>query len=167
MPNYMELLGEHYSGVGVTCDGDPTDYDNLTWTDGDALPTEATLDATDFECYKAAKVVALSASCVGDIVNGFQSVAGGLHAGPGKWYDSAMEDQINLMGSAAAGDTMDFPCRDTQGGSKNYVEHTHLQLEAVLQDGRDVKLTALQNFTSKRDTVLACTDLSCVDAVTW
>lgn len=166
MPNYMRLIGEHFPTVGATCEGDPSVYGSIVWVDGDALPTQAALDAKYLDEYKQAKIAELSAACAYDIVNGFQSDADGLHA-QARWYDSAPEDQVNLMGSVTVGDAMLYPSRDTQSGAKVYVSHTHLQLQQVLRDGRDIKLAKLQSFTTKQATVMAATDTAGVDAVTW
>ena len=167
MPDYFCLIAKHYPAVEVECVDDHENYNDLVHLGGDPIPSQADLDAKDLLDYKTAKILALSASAAADIVNGFQSEAGGLHTAPGKWYDSQPEDQVNMIGSVAVGDTMDYPCRDTQTGDKSYVEHTNAQLQAVLQDGRDVKLTTLQTFNTKKGTVLACADKACVDAVTW
>lgn len=166
MPNYMKLIGEHYPAVGATCDGDTTDYDNITWVDGDPLPTQADLDDKDLIEYQETKILELSASCAYEIVNGFESDAAALHT-VAKWYDSQPEDQVNLVGSVTVGDDMLYPCRDVQDGTKNYVQHTHTQLEAVLRDGRDVKLSRLQNFSIKKRQVRAANSKAAVDLVTW
>lgn len=166
MANYMRLIGEHFPGVGTRCDGDPTIYADIVWTDGLPMPTQAALDAKDLDDYKVTKLAELSAACAYDIVNGFESTAAGLHT-VARWYDSAPEDQVNLMGSVTVGDSMLYPSRDVQDGAKSYILHTHNQLQQVLRDGRDIKLTKLQTFTTKKATVMAATDKAGVDAVTW
>ena len=163
MPNYLQLIADHYPGCGAATDHDPSAYEEIYWVDGDALPSQADLDAKDLLDYKTAKIEELSAACAVEIINGFESDA----LGTTHWYDSQPEDQMNLVGSVAAGDTMQYACRETQGGAKVYKSHTHAQLQGVLQDGRDIKLAKLQAFNTKRATVLACTTEACVDAVTW
>ena len=166
MPNYIELIGKHYPNVSALCSGDPTVYTQVEHLGGDPLPLQADLDAKYLEDYQENRIAELSALCAYDIVNGFQSDAGGLHTAA-KWYDSQPEDQVNLIGSVAVGDSMLFPCRDTQGGTKSYTMHTHEQLQAVMRDGRDVKLSKLQTFTTKQAAVLQAGSVSAVDDVTW
>jgi hypothetical protein len=31
MPNYLEVLGQYYPGIGASCNNDPTDYDDIIW----------------------------------------------------------------------------------------------------------------------------------------
>jgi len=44
MPNYMNLMGEHYPEIECYCDGDPTVYGNITFV-GSPTISQGTLDA--------------------------------------------------------------------------------------------------------------------------
>lgn len=101
------------------------------------------------------------------IENGFQSDALNLHTSL-KWYDSEIEDQLNLIGNVEAGDDTVHACRDTQGGpNKVYSLHTNAQLRAVLKDGRDRKLAILQEFAIRKAQCLAATTKAELDSITW
>ena len=163
MTNYMTLLAKYYPGVGVVCEGDTSVYSNLIYVSGDPMPSQADLDAADFLEYKANHILSLSAACRSEIVNGFTSDA----LGTTHWYDSEEVDQLNLIGSVTSGDDMDYGCRETEGGDKVYKFHTNWQLQKVIQDGRDMKLTKLQSFSTKKAQVLAATTQAEVDAITW
>lgn len=115
------------------------------------------------------KITELSGVAGDLVIAGFQSDAGGLHAGL-KWYDSEKEDQLNLIGSASsidAGESTIYFYRDTVGGTKIYVPHTRAQMKKVLQDGRDRKLAILIEFNTKKVAVLAATTMAELDAITW
>lgn len=103
----------------------------------------------------------------GLIESGFQSDALGLHTSL-KWYDSEIEDQLNLIGNVEAGDDTIHACRDTQGGpNKVYSLHTNAQLRTVLRDGRDRKLAILQEFAITKAQCLAATTKAELDAIIW
>lgn len=109
----------------------------------------------------------LASKARGLIEGGFQSDALGLHTSL-KWYDSEIEDQLNLIGNVEAGDDTIHACRDTQGGpNKAYHLHTNAQLRTVLRDGRDRKLAILQEFATKKAQCLAATIKGELDAITW
>lgn len=163
MSNYMDLIGNRFPGVGAICHGDPAVYTDVVWIDGLPLPSQAELAAAHLDTLREEKIADLSALCAYDIINGFSSAAlGTVH-----WYDSQPEDQMNLIGAVAAGDTMVYAVRETQGGPKLYKLHTHIQLMTVIQDGRTVKLDSLQHFNTKRQAVLnAATEQAILD-VQW
>lgn len=117
------------------------------------------------------KIEALADSARATIESGFQSTADDLHASP-KWYDSQVEDQLNLTGNVASmlldTDSTIHACRDTQGATaKSYINHTKKQLRKVLRDGRDRKLTVLIEFNMKKQQCLAATTKAELDAITW
>lgn len=115
---------------------------------------------------KTRKIEALSGACESAIENGFQSDALGLHA-TAHWYDSARDDQMNLMGNVEVGDDPIHPHRATQSGPKIYTLHTNAQLRAVLKDGRDIKSSHLQAFAIKKAAAFAAVTMADLDAIVW
>ena len=115
------------------------------------------------------KVEALSAAAEALIVSGFKSKAGALHPAK-KWYDSTLEDQLNLVGNVSsmnAGETALHPYRDTQKGDKIYLLHSKAQLRKVLGSGRDRKLAILIEYATLKAQCLAATTLGELGAITW
>lgn len=51
--------------------------------------------------------------------------------------------------------------------NKVYKQHTHAQLLQVINDGKDVKLAALQKFNVKRAQISEAVDKATVDAIVW
>lgn len=162
MTNYVEIIGEYYPGV-LVYSNDPYDYNAIEWGTEQPIAIEV-LDDLELDQYKDEHIASMSAQAEADIVKGFYSTALGS---PGYWYDSAHEDQLNLIGSTTAGDDMNYSCRDVQNGPKTYRLHTHAQLEQVVRDGRDVKLDILQIFNTKKTQILAATTKTAVDAIVW
>ncbi len=115
------------------------------------------------------KVLELSEACEALIVSGFQSRAGALHPVK-KWYDSELEDQLNLVGNVSsmnAGETAPHPYRDTRRGPKIYLAHTKAQLRRVLASGRDRKLAILIEFNTLKVRAQAATTKGGLDAILW
>ena len=161
MVNYMDLLAEFHPGVEATAYGDGSDYDTIEWVS--TVVTKATLEEDYLTKHKVDRIEVLSAEAQALIVTPFKSTA--LGGSPVEYYyDSDAEDQLNLIGSATAGDDMYYPTRID--GVKTYMMHTAAQLKKVVQDGRDVKLSVLQNFTAKKDDILDATTIAEVDAIT-
>jgi len=159
--NYVLIVGDYFPGTIVSCAGDPTVYNDLVWV---GVPiTEADLITAALTAEKTAKIIELSVIAEDEIVNGFPSSALLTE----NWYDSEPEDQLNLIGSVASGDDMYYAVRDAQDGTKSYTMHTNAQMQTVLQDGRNIKLSILQKFTAKKDAVLLAADSTAVAAITW
>lgn len=161
MKDYIHLIATYYPGTQCSTSGTRDNYSAIQWV---SVPiSQVDLDAAYLAEVKTDKILELSVAAESEIINGFASTALGTEY----WYDSEPEDQLNLVGSVASGDDMYYACRVGQGGTKQYLLHTHLQLQAVLQSGRDIKLAVLQKFTTKRDAVLACSTEAQVSAITW
>jgi len=117
---------------------------------------------------KAEKIKELSAACGETIRAGFKSAA----LGADHWYDGDVEDQINIMGAAAAGMDLPFRCYpiDADGNRiapKTFFVHTAAQLQQVYQDGVAFKLGQLQRLEMLRAQVDAAASSSDVEAVAW
>ena len=55
MPNYMQILGDHYPDVEAYCVGNPTVYSNITWKN--TVISQAALDAVSGDLNQDALVV--------------------------------------------------------------------------------------------------------------
>lgn len=113
---------------------------------------------------KAVKIAELSAAAHAAIEGGFQSDPKGTGA---VWFDSKLEDQVNLIGNVLAGGPTTHSSRGTKGGAKAYDGYTNAELVTVLEDGRDVKLAYLQLFAVKKAAAEAATTLAELAAVVW
>ena len=117
----------------------------------------------------ANRIEELSAHARALIESGFLSDANGLHATP-KWYDSEIEDQLNLVGNVSSmmdADSTIHACRDVQCGTKTYTSHTKAQLRRVLKDGRERKLAILVEFNTLKAQCLAAATKGALDAIQW
>jgi hypothetical protein len=109
------------------------------------------------------KVAELRRACEAAITGGFPSSALGALS----WYDSEMEDQLNLIGAVSSEADMWYACRPSQRQPKEYVFHTHAQLLQVLSDGKDVKQAALQQFNTKRTEAEEALTLDVLNSIVW
>lgn len=110
---------------------------------------------------KAAKVAAINAACAAAIVGGFASAAlGAPHT-----YDSALEDQLNLIGAVGLGIDLPYRCADA-AGIKAF-RHTAAQLKQVAADGAAIKLAALEKAATLKALVQAAADAAAVEVVAW
>lgn len=137
--------------------------DQLTQAEQDQLAVVVTAHNGALSIARARKIESLSEQCAASIVGGFASDA----LGTTHYYDSLELDQLNLIGAVAAGDSMQYGCRETEGGVKVYKMHTHLQLLTVIQDGRDIKLGHLQTFNTKKAAVMAAQNVAAVEDINW
>ena len=173
--SYITVLGKYFPTVQAHCIGDDSIYTNLVWDGGDALPSQATLDALFLSELKEQKIHELSEACKQSILDGFISSA----LGQSFKYDAEDVDQINLLGATTAtaptaafpnGTDIQYAVRPMVNGvpqAKYYTLHTHAQLRQVLSDGATYKLTCLQHFNELRDDVGAAADEAAVAAIVW
>lgn len=116
----------------------------------------------DLLLVKAAKTAVINTACAAAIVGGFASSAlGAPHT-----YDSALEDQLNLIGAVSLGVDLPYRCADAVG-VKEFRMHTGAQLKQVAADGALVKLTALEKAATLKAQVQAAADAAAVEAVAW
>ncbi len=111
---------------------------------------------------KVTKTAAINAACAASIVGGFTSGAGGAS----HTYDSALEDQLNLIGAVSLGADLPYRCADA-AGIKAFRLHTAAQLKQVAADGALVKLAALEKAATLKAQVQAAADVAAVEAVAW
>jgi len=108
--NYIDLLAAYFVGTEAYCTGDPTIYSDIVFV---STPiSQSDLDGQQLYDYKVQQITAFSVSAKTEIINGFESNALGSPHG----YDSAAEDQLNLIGAVASSSTMNYSTRpETQG----------------------------------------------------
>lgn len=114
------------------------------------------------ESAQATKVTEINATCAAAIVGGFASSA----LGTPHTYDSALEDQLNLIGAVSLGIDLPYRCADA-AGVKEFRLHTAAQLAQVAADGAAIKLAALEKAAALKAQVQAAADEAAVEAVVW
>lgn len=135
------------------------DSSSSTWKDVFVLSIpDVTLDQV-----KEAKRAALNDRCNAQIKAGFTSDALGTMHG----YGGALEDQINLIGSASLGMDVVYVCTDLQTKLKGATPHTAAQIKKVLVDGSIVKLALIQKYRTLVDTVSSAATAVQVNAINW
>ena len=118
--------------------------------------------APSLDSVKAVKSAEINTACAAAIVGGFTSSALGMpHT-----YDSALEDQLNLIGAVGLGINISYRCGDA-AGIKDFRLHTTAQLKQVAVDGAQIKLVALEKATTLKAQVQAAVDAAAVEAVVW
>lgn len=111
---------------------------------------------------KYSETAELNAACAASIVGGFTSSAlGAQHT-----YDSALEDQLNLIGAVGLGIDLPYRCADASG-VKAFRTHTAAQLKQVAADGAAIKLAALEKAATLKAQVQAAADVTAVNQVVW
>jgi len=158
--NYIEVIGLFYTGVQCECKGDPNNYTDIVWI-GEPI-SQAELDQHILDQARIDKITEMSHETRIRIESGFPSSA----LGSEHFYDSELEDQLNLIGSVTAGTDTYYACTEVATGIKAYRFHTIAQLRVIIEDGKNVKLINLQQFNTARDNVMAATTLAEIEAVT-
>jgi len=185
--DYVLLLERNYPTA--IYDGSCSTYDKISWKDTIPKPSQAQLDSEwtilEVQLEMESQILLLSQQAGADVVKGFRSSA----LGAPYIYDSAPEDQLNLIGMVtqlretyetakanailnnqpAPAEPSDYFSTRTNPGDiqKTYHLHTLSQLAQVMDDGKIFKLQVLQTFNIKKDQVLACVDIPSIRAITW
>jgi len=129
---------------------------------GGIMLDQAAAAAFDLDVEKEKKRAELNAACSALITGGFTSAA----LGQPYAYDSALEDQMNLIGAKSAGVALPYPCRDANGVKADR-NHTAAQLLQVFNDGMVIKVNALAKCRTLKDQVKAATTVAAVQGVKW
>ncbi len=108
--NYIGLVGEHYPNVECHTTGATSDYNAIVWKS--TVISKADLDQAELIHEMTLKITSFSVTAGNEITDGFISGALGFP----HWYDSAMEDQLNLIGAVTTGVTMPYSCRSSSAG---------------------------------------------------
>ncbi len=138
------------------------DAERDIWLNAGGIPEPYFTEAEVMESIRSSRIVEINAACAAAIVGGFTSSAlGAPHT-----YDSALEDQLNLIGAVGLGINLQYRCTDA-AGVKEFRLHTAAQLKQVAADGAAIKLAALGKAATFKAQVQAAADAAAVEAVIW
>ena len=134
--------------------------------DGNALSGNPGVQAADSQFtldeLKDNKRAELKAACAADIESGFTSNAMGMDYD----YESSVKDQLNIVGAAQAGTTLDFTVIDGVG-NKLRVSHSAAQMQQVFTDGVTEKQNKKNNLYSFLSSVNSAANEAAVAAITY
>jgi len=114
------------------------------------------------ESFKSTAKAQMDAAARSAILAGFTSDA----LGSNHTYGGKETDQINLVGAAASGADMPFPCADSNGVWERRI-HTAAQLQTALAHGSEYKQAVLTALDARRAEIEAASDLAEIENVTW
>jgi len=155
-PILIERAGALPTGYTLDVPGPGQVWGNGHWID-DAT---AVLDTR-----YTAQVAAINLACLQEITGGFWSEV----LGDRYFYDTQLEDQLNLTGMILQGTGGGYPCRDA-AWVKAFRDHTSEQLQQVGADFTDFKLLRLRQANDLKqalDAARAAADLDALNAVVW
>lgn len=114
------------------------------------------------ESFKSSAIAKMEAAARGAILAGFISDAlGSEHI-----YGGKETDQINLVGAAASGTDMPFPCADANGVWDRRL-HTAAQLKTVVAHGAEYKQAVLTALDARRSEIENASDLTALNNIVW
>ena len=131
------------------------------WGDGhwvDDIPTV-------LELRYSTQMSAVNSACLQEITGGFWSAA----LGDRFFYESQIEDQLNLTGLILRGLGGGYVCRD-ESGVKDFRDHSSDQLLQVGNEFTEFKLQRLRKANDLKQTLAAAraaSDLDALNAVSW
>ncbi len=128
---------------------------------GNAVEPEFTLQQI-----KDQKKDKINRDCNTEIIGGFVSSA----VGTPHLYDSDIEDQINLIASFIASQSLSqvpYRCTDVATNIKDWVIHTSQQMQQLYSDGVTFKTTQLMKAATLKMQVDAATTRDAVNAIIW
>jgi hypothetical protein len=112
-----------------------------------------------------AQMTTINQACTQQITGGFWSEAVGMR----HFYDSELQDQLNLTGMILRGTDGFLPCAD-EAGTKVFLEHTLAQLRQVGDEFTELKLQLLRKANALKAALAAARaagDLDALNAVAW
>ena len=161
--NQFNSIVRMADGATIPVDEKNNDYQAyLAWCAEGNIPEPAFTATEIIESLKANRIAEINAACAAAIVGGFGSSA----LGTPHTYDSALEDQLNLIGAVGLGVNLPYRCIDSEG-IKEFRLHTAAQLKQVAADGAAIKLAALGKAATLKTQVQAAADAATVEAVIW
>jgi len=103
--DYIDLIAKYYPDTECYVSGSSDDYSSIVWISSSISAAE--LDGKHIGLLIEEKIIELSTLAHAEIVYGFESSSLGFpHI-----YDSAEEDQLNLIGAVAAGEDLYYSSR--------------------------------------------------------
>ncbi|WP_095146973.1 phage tail protein [Pseudomonas sp. Irchel s3b6] len=112
-----------------------------------------------------AQMAMVNTACLQEITRGFWSSV----LGDRFFYDTELEDQLNLTGMILRGLGGAYACRD-ESGTKAFLEHTSEQLREIGDEFTEFKLQRLRKANDLKQTLAAArstSDLDAINAVAW
>lgn len=112
-----------------------------------------------------AQVAMVNAACLQEITGGLWSAV----LGDRFFYDTQLEDQLNLTGMLLRGLGGLYPCRD-ESGVKAFREHTSEQLRQIGDEFTEFRLQRLRKADALKQALAAArsaSDLDAINAVVW
>ncbi|VVN93219.1 phage tail protein [Pseudomonas fluorescens] len=113
----------------------------------------------------SAQLSAVNMACLQEITGGFWSVA----LGDRFFYETQLEDQLNLTGMILRGLDGVFACHD-ESGVKAFLDHSSDQLRQIGDEFSDFKLQRLRKANDLKQALAAArlaSDLNALNAVAW
>lgn len=155
-PLVIERAGSLPTGYTLEVPGPGQIWGNGHWVDD--IPAV-------IELRYVAQVVAVNQSCLQEITGGFWSAA----LGDRFFYDSAIEDQLNLTGLILRGFGGGYACRD-ESGVTDFRDHASDQLLQIGNEFTEFKLQRLRKANDLKQALAAAraaADLDALNAVSW
>lgn len=112
-----------------------------------------------------AQLLAVNTACLQEITGGFWSAA----LGDRYYYETELEDQLNLTGLILRGLDGAYPCQD-ESGVKGFLDHTNEQLRQIGDEFTEFKLIRLRKVNDLKQALAAArstSDLDAINAVVW
>lgn len=112
-----------------------------------------------------AQLLAVNTACLQEITGGFWSAA----LGDRYYYETELEDQLNLTGLILRGLDGAYPCQD-ESGVKVFLDHTNEQLRQIGDEFTEFKLIRLRKVNDLKQALAAArsaSDLDAINAVVW
>ena len=155
-PMVIERAGALPAGYTLEVPGPGQIWGNGHWVDD--IPTVLELRYT-------VQLAAVNKACLQEITGGFWSAA----LGGGFFYESQIEDQLNLTGLILRGLGGGYICRD-ESGVTDFRDHTGDQLLQVGNEFTEFKLQRLRKANELKQALAAAraaADLDALNAVSW
>jgi hypothetical protein len=155
-PLVIERAGSLPKGYTLEVPGPGQIWGNGHWVDD--VPAVIELRYT-------AQVATINLACLQEITGGFWSAA----LGGRFFYDSAIEDQLNLTGLILRGFGGGYGCRD-ESGVIDFRDHSSEQLLQVSNEFTEFKLQRLRKANDLKQALAAAraaSELDALNAVSW
>lgn len=155
-PLVIERVGSLPVGYTLEVPGPGQIWGNGHWVDD--IPAV-------IELRYVAQMATVNQFCLQEITGGFWSAA----LGDRFFYDSAIEDQLNLTGLILRGIGGGYACRD-ESGRADFRDHTGDQLLQVGNEFTEFKLQRLRKANDLKQALAAAraaSDLDALNAVSW
>ncbi|MHC8315694.1 DUF4376 domain-containing protein [Pseudomonas sp. LB3P31] len=155
-PLVIERAGSLPTGYTLEVPGPGQIWGNGHWVDD--IPAV-------IELRYVVQLSAVNLACLQEITGGFWSAV----LGDRFFYDTQLEDQLNLAGMILRGAGGEFACRNASG-AKAFLEHSSEQLRQIGDEFTEFKMQRLRKVNDLKQALAAArsaSDLDAVNAVRW